>query len=148
MTIWGTIKSFDGWNLGFCLILLWILMIRERMDFWVGVWINQLYGFQKRQAAVSVFATPYTLKATVFLYFSMTEEMFDKAVLDYLSSINSNKCLNYNFIVFLIKTCKLVDNKIPLCYYKATNKTTTSFRLEASFQENEKSCWQQINNLL
>nr|DAK70316.1 MAG TPA: hypothetical protein [Caudoviricetes sp.] len=38
--------------------------------------MNQLYGFQKRQAAVSVFATPYTLKDTVFLYFSVIEQMF------------------------------------------------------------------------
>jgi len=45
------------------------------------MWMNLLYGFQKRQAAVSVFATPYTIKATVFLYFSVgyqIEQTLDK----------------------------------------------------------------------
>nr|DAW05739.1 MAG TPA: hypothetical protein [Caudoviricetes sp.] len=75
------------------------------------MWMNLLYGFQKRQAAVSVFATPYTLKATVFLYFSVIEQTFYKIILDSQSRTYSNKCLNYNFIVFLKF---IIDNHIVM----------------------------------
>ena len=38
----GYDKWFGEWNLEFCLILVGFLKIGERLDFLVGVWINQL----------------------------------------------------------------------------------------------------------
>jgi hypothetical protein len=52
-------------DLGFCLILFrfW------KLDFRVSLWMNLLYGFQKRQAAILVFATPDYLKSRYFSIF-------------------------------------------------------------------------------
>ena len=38
----GYDKGVGGGDLGFCLVLLGILKIGDRLDFLVGVWINQL----------------------------------------------------------------------------------------------------------
>ncbi len=59
--------------------------------------MNQLYEFQKRQAAILVFATPYILKATVFYNFSVfgidNSGLSEQNIIEYL--------FEYNFIVFL-----------------------------------------------
>lgn len=88
-----------------------ILMISVRWNFEESLWINQLIVIPGNIRLLLVFATPYTLKATVFLYFSVIEQTFYKIILDSQSRTYSNKCLNYNFIVFLKF---IIDNHIVM----------------------------------
>lgn len=54
----------------------WVDFVRglgdlERLVFRVGVWTNQLIVISGNIRLLLVFATPYTLKTTVFLHFSV-----------------------------------------------------------------------------
>lgn len=54
----------------------WVDFVRglgdlERLVFRVGVWTNQLIVIPGNIRLLLVFATPYTLKTTVFLYFTV-----------------------------------------------------------------------------
>lgn len=54
----------------------WVDFVRglgdlERLVFRVGVWTNQLIVIPGNTRLLLVFATPYTLKTTVFLHFSV-----------------------------------------------------------------------------
>lgn len=64
----------------------WVDFVRglgdlERLVFRVGVWTNQLIVIPGNIRLLLVFATPYTLKTTVFLYFTVgliIEKTFNK----------------------------------------------------------------------
>ena len=112
-------KWFDELDFGFCLILLGILKIGERLDFLVGVWMNQLYGLQHFRFIFLVFATPLYHKPTVFLHFSVgliIEQMFDKIRSGLLSRTNSNVCLYrfrlYHIVYYSFYLYKIIYNKI------------------------------------
>ena len=80
-----------------------ILMISVRWNFEESLWINQLIVIPGNIRLLLVFATPYTLKATVFLYFSVgliIEQTFNRIRFRLTSRTNPNICLDYDFIVF------------------------------------------------
>lgn len=63
--------------------------------------MNQLYGLLKKAYPVLVFATPYTLKYTVFLHFSvgfLIEQMFDKI----RSGLLEQNKLEHMFVFYLM----------------------------------------------
>lgn len=58
-------------EIGFWVDFVGRFMDLGRLNFGVGVWMNQLLGILKNSRFILVFATPYTLKTTVFLYFTV-----------------------------------------------------------------------------
>lgn len=130
--------GFDdiGYDKEFWWVEFWILLDFVgfwKLDFWVGVWMNQLYGFQERQAADLVFATPYTLQLRYFYIFPWSNKCFIKSswtirvahnrtsvwiiILSYFWDLLLTTLINYSILQFVTskysffkKLQKVVDN--------------------------------------
>ena len=114
-----------------------------RLDFWVGMWMNQLSGLDQITTAFIVFATPVPLVLTVFVYFSV-----GRAVVRILSR---SWLLGVNFISKKIKLKKLLTNHNNLWYYVTVNKIMWLFGkvvlfklLRKQSEKITKSSWQSL----
>ena len=109
-TIWGAIWGWDAeiWDFGWFSWRFW------KLDFWVSGWKNLLYEFQKRQAAVLVFSTPYTLKHTLIVQYCgifLLERLFDIIRSEQLEQNILERMFEYIFVSFQITTFMLKSIK-------------------------------------
>lgn len=141
MTIWGTISCLGWGNWDFAWFC-WDFNDISKMKFWRKSVDESAYCNSMKYKASFSFCYPHTLKATVFLHFSVgliTEQMFDKI----RSGLLEQNIFEHVFVLWFYRIFEnlLLTTTINYSILHIVNKDMRN-QTKKDFLKTSISCWQ------